>query len=80
MVEEAHKSSNDELEGGVDFVRCKCMYHVMTDIIRFQPVPFNFHHVHQISSFLRTFKTKEMSDEELFLLSFTAEPKTFNFV
>lgn len=79
MVEEA--ADDDDGRGEVDLVRCKCSYPFISFLLhRFQPIPYNFHHVHQIASFLRTFSVKEISDEEMDRLSSTIEPKNSEFV
>jgi hypothetical protein len=80
MVEEA--AEDDDGRGlEVDFVRCRCSYPLVSFLLlRFKPMPYNFHHVHQIASFLRTFAIKEISDEEMDRLSNTIEPKNSEFV
>jgi len=79
LVEEASRSDDEATpQGEVNFVRCRCVWNIVVELLRFQPISFNFHHVHQIASFLRTLSAKEISDEEMFLLSFTLEPKNFD--
>ncbi len=87
LVEEAMAADDswelDEKGGGsgtkkINFVKCKMVWAIIVDLLRFQPVPFNFHHVHQIATFLRHLNVKEYSDDEMFLLSLNAEPRNFD--
>jgi hypothetical protein len=63
----------DTKEKKINFHKRRCAWQIIVDLLRFQPVPFNFHYVHQISTFLRNFDLKDYSEEEMFLKSLTIE-------
>ncbi|KAL6080050.1 Ras guanine nucleotide exchange factor [Balamuthia mandrillaris] len=60
----------------INFTKRKCVWALILDTLSYQMVPFNFHHVHQISTLLHHFPAhSNYSEEEMYLKSLTIEPK-----
>jgi len=74
-LEFLEEASEDKVDGLINFRKRKCMWKIVNDVLQYQSIPFNFHHVHQIATLLLTFDLSAHSEEDIFLKSLSVEPK-----